>query len=72
MKRKKIHNDDTMRFSAAVKQLSLLLGKSPEVIHRRLKEKFGYKSYGWLWKRKKEILDFVLEQIKKAEYNIYS
>lgn len=72
MKRKKYSNEKTKTFSKAVKHLALLKGIPIDVLHDALKQKFKYKSYCFLWKRKGEILMFVQDQIKKEEYRIYS
>ncbi len=69
---KKIHNAETAHFSWAVKEWARLRGTSPNIIHNYLKERFGYKSYGWLWKRKPIVLKFVLDGIAKDESKIYS
>lgn len=72
MKRKKIVNERTKKFSSAVKELARLRNSRPDIIHKYLKERFGYVSYGFLWKRQEEVLKFVTDLIKQTESNIYS
>ena len=69
MNRKKFSNPQTKEFSDLVKEWALLRNLRVDILHKNLKEKFKYKSFCFLWKRKPLIKKYVVAQIEREKRN---